>query len=463
MESRRLPGRAHRRGLGGVVLALALAGPLAAQGAGGAGALNIPFERYTLANGLEVILTPDKATPVVTVDVWYHVGSRNERAGRTGFAHLFEHMMFQGSANVGKGEHMTLVERAGGDMNGSTSEDRTNYFETLPANRLNLGLWLEADRMKSLAVTQANLDNQREVVKEERRMRVDNAPYGSAIMAALYTAPYAASCSAYGHEVIGSMEDLNAAKVADVQDFFATYYAPNDATLAVTGDFEPAQAKALIEQYYGAIPSHAAAAAVTCEKPFADLPKKLVLEDRNAKLPAVLLSYGAVAAGDPDEPALSLLATMLGQGESSRLNERLVKQERAALQAMTFFMARRGPGIFVAAAFANQGVEPARLQSLIEEEVAKVREQGVTPAELDKARAQYRAQTLDQLQTSMGRAETLNRAAVFLGDPALARTDLARYAAVTVADIQRVANKYLVPTNVAVVIAQPASGKGVTP
>ncbi|HEX9105658.1 MAG TPA: pitrilysin family protein, partial [Longimicrobiales bacterium] len=345
----------------------------------------------------------------------------------------------------------------------STTEDRTNYFETLPANRVNLGLWLEADRMRSLAVTQANLDNQREVVKEERRMRVDNSPYGTSIMAALYTAPYAASCSAYGHEVIGSMEDLNAAKLEDVQDFFATYYAPNNATMTVAGDFEPAQVKALVQQYFGSIPSHAAPAGVSCEKPFADLPRKLEIPDRNAKLPAVIMSYGAVAAGDADEPALSLLATILGQGESSRLNERLVKQERAALQAMTLFMARRGPGIFLAAAFANQGMEPARLQGLIEEEVAKVGKEGVTPAELEKAKAQYRANALDQLQTSMGKAEALNRAAVFRGDPALARTELARYAAVTQADIQRVASKYLVPANVAVIVARPESGKGVTP
>ena len=461
------PGRAGPAALGGVILALALGGPLAAQGggagAGGGASLNIPFERYTLANGLEVILAPDKASAVVTVDVWYHVGSRNERAGRTGFAHLFEHMMFQGSGNVGKGQHMQLVERAGGQLNGSTTEDRTNYFETLPANRVNLGLWLEADRMRSLAVTQANLDNQREVVKEEKRMRVDNSPYGTAINAARFTAPYSATCGVYAHTVIGSMEDLNAAKLEDVQDFFATYYAPNNATMTVAGDFEPAQVKALVQQYFGSIPSHAAPAGVTCEKPFTELPRKLEIPDVNAKLPAVVMTYGAVAAGDADEPALSLLATILGQGESSRLNERLVKQERAALQAGTLFEARRGPGVLWAYAVANQGVDPAKLQGLVEDEVAKLGKEGVTVAELEKAKAQYRANALDQLQTSMGKAEALNRAAVFRGDPALARTELARYAAVTQADIQRVASKYLVPGNVAVIVAQPQSGKGVTP
>ena len=185
-----------------------------------------------------MILSRDTAVPVVAVDVWYNVGSRNERPGRSGFAHLFEHMMFQGSENVGKAEHLQLIERAGGSMNGSTTEDRTNYFETLPANRLNLGLWLEADRMRSLAITPENLENQREVVKEERRLSYDNSPYGTSFLAASYEAPYSPSCFAYNHTVIGSMDDLNAAELGDVQDFFRTYYAPNNATLTVVGDFD---------------------------------------------------------------------------------------------------------------------------------------------------------------------------------------------------------------------------------
>src|SRR5688572_2573225 len=214
----------------------------------------IAFETYQLPNGLTVILAPDRTTQVVAVDVWYDVGSRNEAKGRTGFAHLFEHMMFQGSARVKKGDHFSLVERAGGDMNGSTSEDRTNYYEVLPSNRLNLGLWLEADRMRSLAITDSNFTNQREAVKEERRLRVDNQPYASSYFDGIYALADSATCFPYAHSIIGSMDDLNAAKTADVKAFFDLYYSPNNAILTVVGDFETAEAKRLIEQYFADIP-----------------------------------------------------------------------------------------------------------------------------------------------------------------------------------------------------------------
>jgi len=436
-------------------LALATAVPAAAQQQG---AIDIPIETYKLDNGLRVILSPDRTTPVVAVDVWYDVGSRNERAGRSGFAHLFEHMMFQGSQNVGKGEHMTLIERAGGSMNGTTNEDRTNYFETLPSNRLNLGLWLEADRMRSLAITEENFTNQREVVKEERRLRIDNSPYGSSFLAAMYEAPYSAeSCFAYAHTVIGSMDDLNAAELADVQQFFDTYYAPNNATLTVVGDFDTAEARQLIEQYFGQIPAGPAPPPVSCESPFSKLPVRQTIEDKNANLPALLLSYGAPATDDPDTYALTLLGSLLGQGESSRLNQRLVKEAQAALQIQSFFNERRGPGIFMIFSVANQGVGVDRLEALVEEEIAKIRDRGVTPQELEKAKMQYRASTVRALQTALGKAEQLQRYAHYQGDPAAIRTDLERYAAVTAADIQRVAAKYLVPANRATVITQPAA------
>jgi predicted Zn-dependent peptidase len=435
-------------------LASALAAPAAAQQS--PPALQFPIESYRLPNGLEVILSPDRSTPVVAVDVWYHVGSRNEREGRSGFAHLFEHMMFQGSENVKKGEHMTLLERAGGTFNGSTSEDRTNYFEALPSNRLNLGLWLEADRMRSLAVTQENLDNQREVVKEERRLRIDNAPYGTSFLAASYEAPYSATCPAYNHTTIGSMDDLNAAKLEDVQDFFATYYAPNNATLTVVGDFEPAQAKQLIEQYFGSIPSHEPPPPVVCEDPFSSLPTRRVVEDGNANLPAVFFSYGAPAVGSPDVYALDLLAGILGEGESSRFNQRLVKEEKAALAATAAMDTRRGPGLLIAYAIANQGVDAGRLQSLLEEEVAKVVRDGVTPEELERAKNRQRSTSVFGLQTALGKAEQLQYAALFEGDPTAIRTELEHYAAVTPADVQRGAGQYLVPNNRATVITQPA-------
>ncbi|MBA2243954.1 MAG: insulinase family protein [Gemmatimonadetes bacterium] len=445
-----------RRTGGALAALLAVAGSAAAQQAPQAG--EIPFETYRLENGLRVILSPDRSTPVVAVNVWYDVGSRNERQGRTGFAHLFEHMMFQGSQNVEKGAHMTLIERAGGSMNGTTSEDRTNYFQTLPANRLNLGLWLEADRMRSLDITAENFENQREVVKEERRLRVDNQPYTGSFLRALYQASYnAESCFAYGHDVIGSMDDLNAAELRDVQEFFDTYYAPNNATLTVVGDFDPAEARRLIQEYFADIPSGQAPAPVECGNPFVHLPVSETVPDPRANLPAFISSYGIPEAGHPDSYALTLLGQILGSGESSRLNQRLVKEEQAALQAQASANVRRGPGVFLALGISNQGVEVDRLERLIGEEIEKIRRSGVTQPELDKAKNQYRARTIRGRQTALGRAEALQYFAHFHDDPAAIRTDLERYQAVTQADIQRVANQYLTPQNRAVVIAQPAA------
>jgi zinc protease len=434
---------------------LLLAAPLAAQQPLGIG--EIPTERYTLDNGLEVILVPDRSVPVVAVDVWYHVGAANEREGRTGFAHLFEHMMFQGSDNVAKGEHMQLVERAGGSMNGTTGSDRTNYFETLPSNRLNLGLWLEADRMRSLAVTAENLDNQREVVKEERRLRIDNAPYGASIRAAMSEVPYnAETCYAYSHEAIGSMADLDAAALADVRDFFATYYAPGNATLVVVGDFESPEARAMIQEYFDDIPAGPDLPPVECEQPFVHLPVSETFDDANANLPALFTAYGLPAAGDPDVYPLRLLAAMLAGGESSRLHERLVRTERAALQVFSFPDFRRGPGIFLVGAISNQGVDAARLEALIDEEMARVAAEGVTAEELEKAKNQYRSQVIRQMQTALGKAEAIQQASFLYGEPGAVTTDLDRTVAVTLDDIRRAASRYLVPENRATVITRPA-------
>jgi predicted Zn-dependent peptidase len=422
---------------------------------------HVPIDRYALDNGLRVVLSRDPRAPAVAVNLWYDVGSKHEKAGKTGFAHLFEHMMFQGSENVAKGEHMQLVQRAGGSMNGSTTEDRTNYFETLPANRVNLGLWLEADRMRSLAVNQTNLDNQREVVKEEKRMRIDNQPYATAVNAALSEIPYdTATCFSYAHATIGSMADLNAAQVQDVKQFFSTYYAPDNATLTVTGDFDPAQVKQMIEQYYGSIPRGGAVPTVSCEQPFTGLPVTDTIEDKNANLPAVLYSYGMPAAGSPDVYPLQLLASILAGGESSRLHERLVRQEKAALESFSFPDFRRGPGIFVIGAVANQGVGVDRIQALLDDEIAKVRTNGVTAAEREKAKNQARAETVRGLQTAFGKAEALQEANLFYGDPGAIRTNVEKTMAVTLDDIKRVANEYLTPQNRATIIDQPPAAAG---
>jgi zinc protease len=418
---------------------------------------DIAFERYTLDNGLRVILAPDAASTAVAVNLWYNVGSRNERPGRSGFGHLFEHLMFQGSENVERGQHMQLIERAGGSMNASITEDRTNYFQTLPPNRFNLALWLESDRMRSLQITQENMRREIEVVKEERRLGVDNSPYGTSFLQALFYAPYdSVGCFAYAHSVIGSMEDLDAAQLDDVQAFFDAYYMPNNATLTVVGAFDPAEARQMIEQYFGPIPAGTPPPPVECREPFRNLPVRREIPDRNATLPAWIASYGAVEARHEDAPALTLLNTILGQGESSRLHERLVRAEQAALQAQTYtFLRRDGPGIFAVLAVANQGVEPARLERLVGEEIDRIRREGVTAEELERARNRYRANAVRGRQTVMGRAEALQWHNHFLGDPGAIRTEMDRFMAVTADDIRRVAERYLTERNRAVIVTQP--------
>jgi predicted Zn-dependent peptidase len=443
--------------LSAALLAAGVAGPAAAQEQAG----RITYDTYTLPNGLTVVFSEDHAVPVVTVNVWYHVGSANERLRRSGFAHLFEHMMFQGSAHVRKSEHLQLVERAGGSMNGSTNEDRTNYFETLPSNRLNLGLWLEADRMRSLAITPANLENQRQTVKEERRLGVDNQPYGRAFEVGP-TLPFdSTSCFPYSHSVIGSMADLDSAQVEDVQAFFRQFYAPNNAVLAVVGDFDPAEARALIQQYYGDIPRAEAAAPVQCRMQYGTGSRRLEMTDDKANLPLVALIYKATAESDADAPALELLTSILGRGESSRLNLRLVRQERAAMQSFGFGDLRRSSGLVMLAAINNQGVTAARVEQLLNEEVDKVRNDTMPQAELAKAQNQYRAGVVRQRQTAMGVAEALQSALWFDGSLDAANSDIQRHLAVTTADLRRVAQRYLAPENkLTLIVNPPAQNSG---
>ncbi|MEO8295240.1 MAG: pitrilysin family protein [Gemmatimonadota bacterium] len=428
----------------------------------------VPVETYTLDNGLTVILSESHAAQIVSVNVWYAVGSRDEIPQHTGFAHLFEHMMFQGSAHVKRAEHLQLIERAGGGLNGSTETDRTSYFETLPSNRLNLGLWLEADRMRSLAVTDSNFTNQREAVKEERRLRVENRPYGAAIFEGPQDLFDPESCFPYSHSVIGSMDDLNAAGTEDLKAFFDQHYVPNRATLVVTGDFSPANARALIEQYFGDIPRGSKAAPVACSQPFNTGARRKKLHDPNASLPAVLLMYRTPAEDHPDVPALTLIGILLGQRESSRLNQRLVRETRAAVSAQAvpgIFGPRRGPNFFLAYAIASQGVHPDSLEALLTGELARLVEGNITDEEVAKARNAYRASVIHSRQTTMDLAEVLQYANLFLGTSEAINTDFARYMAVSRNDLIRVAKTYFRPDNslTIVVTPPPAQPDGATP
>jgi zinc protease len=423
----------------------------------------IPYESFTLPNGLRVVYSEDHSTPIVSVDVWYNTGSRNERPGRSGFAHLFEHMMFEGSAHVKKGEHFQLISRAGGTENGSTAEDRTNYYETLPSNRLNLALWLEADRMRSLAITEENFHNQRETVKEERRLRVDNQPYSPAFIDGM-TWPFdSAGCFAYAHTVIGSMADLNAAQLSDVRAFFDTYYVPNNATLVVVGDFKPLELRRYVNQYFSEIPRRADPPAVPCTAPLSPGTRRRDVTDAHANLPAVVRIYRAPPHPDPDTPALELLNVILGQGESSRLNVAVVRREKAALGTQVIvnpFDSRRGPGVLLVLAIANQGVDPLKLDTLVALQLDSLRATGVTPEELTKAKNTFRASFIHNRETTLGKAEELQHYHMFHPSLAEINSDLERFLAVTAEDVRRVAAKYLDPANAVVIIVKPAAGGG---
>ena len=439
-------------------LLLAVSG-LGAQGAAVGAA--VEYESFTLPNGLRVIYSEDHTTPIVTVDLWYDVGSRNERPGRTGFAHLFEHHMFEGSAHAPKGLHSHLIESAGGQDNASTAEDRTNYFATVPSNYLNVVLWLEADRMRSLVISDETFHNQRETVKEERRLRVDNQPYGVAFTEGM-TWPYdSASCFPYAHSVIGSMNDLNTATVADVRTFFDTYYAPNTATLVVTGDFRPLELRRLINQYFGALPRHPEPPPVQCRTALSPGFERRTVTDPRANLPAVLRFYRIPPHPDPDTPALGLLTLILGDGESSRLNVTVVRRDRAALGLqvnMNPYDARRGPGVLLALAIANQGVTAGRLDSLLAQQMDSLRTTLVSAQELEKAKTIFRSGFIRERETTSGSAEALHHYDRFHASLGEINTDLDRYLAVTAEDIRRVAGKYLDPANLVTVIVLPGAG-----
>jgi predicted Zn-dependent peptidase len=407
----------------------------------------LEYEDYHLENGLHVILVEDHSVPIVTVDIWYNVGSANERPGRSGFAHLFEHMMFQGSANVGKAEHIQLVQRAGGTVNGTTNEDRTDYFQTLPANRLNLGLWLEADRMRSLAVTQENLDNQRNAVQEERRLRVDNQPYAPAFLESSTMLYDSTDCFAYAHTVIGSMEDLDAADLTDVQDFFAQYYSPANATLTLVGDFDPDNTRDLIQQYFGDIPSREQPAAAMCEWSVGTQPMTMVWEDALANLPAVIIAYRTPGHASREARALQMLNLILGSGETSRLNRRMVRDERTAAVAATQYASNRHGSPLAAVAIANQGIDPVILVTQIQESIADVRENGITEDELERAKNSFRSSNILGLQTTHAVAQRVQHYVHYHESLDEMHTDLDEYMSITTDDVLRAAQTYLIPEN----------------
>ena len=414
--------------------------------------VRVDFKETTLKNGLRVITVEDHSAPVVAISITYNVGSRNERQGRTGFAHLFEHMMFKGSENVGSGEHYMLVFNNGGNMNGTTNEDRTNYFEVLPANQLDLALFLEADRMKSLAITKENLDNQRNAVQEERRLGVDNQPYGKSSerqQELLY------DNFAYKHSVIGSMDDLNAATVEDVAAFFKMYYAPNNATLVLVGDFKTTEALAKIRSSFESIPRQPDPPAVDMTEPQQKAERRDSLNDVLARAPRVDLAYKAVPGNTADFYALQVLGAVLQSGQSSRLYQKLVKEKEMVTSVGGFMDEKRGVGAFYSNATLRPGVKTDDVEAAIYAEIERLKKEPIADWELQKAKNTTRRNLINGLQSSLLRAITIGQYAVYYNDPSLINTRLDKVAAVTKEDVQRVANKYLLDTNRTVVITMP--------
>jgi zinc protease len=418
---------------------------------------------HRLANGLQLLLLEDHSVPVATVEVWYHVGSKDEPAGRSGFAHLFEHLMFKGSANIGPEEHGDFIDSIGGRENATTDFDRTLYYETFPSNYLERVLWMEADRMRSLDVSEANFHSERDVVKEERRLRVDSPPFGrlfEVVLANTYTT------HPYRILPIGSMADLDAATVEDVRDFHRTYYVPDNATLVVAGDLDPAQVTAWVERYFGTVPRGAKpiARAIPREPP-QTAERRATDYHANTPLPAVVITYHVPQEGTEDLYALDVASNVLSNGESSRLYRRMVYDKQMAVQAGGQAIELEHPGVFFFFAILQMGQRPEDGEKELLAEVERLQQEPLSAEELAKSRNQLVAGLVFGRQSVQDAADAVGHAAVILGDSSLANRQLAEYQKVSAADVQRVARTYFRPENRTVVYMlpesmRPAAGQG---
>jgi zinc protease len=432
------------RCFGLAALALASAAPALAQRpqSRAGDAIRIPFERYSLANGLTVILAPNHSTPTVTVDVWYHVGSKNEIPGRTGFAHMFEHVMFTGSGHVPYGLHDRLTEGVGGGNNGTTNEDRTMYFEDIPSNYLESALWLEADRMGFLLdkLDSAKFIAQRDIVQNERRQGIDNQPYGRA--SEIITMAMFPESNPYSWPVIGYMADLQQAGLEDVKNFFRLYYAPSNATLTVVGDFEPAQAKQWVAKYFSDLPHGKAITRPAAAPPKLTTEKRLVFEDR-VQVPRLYITWPTIGMKHGDTEALALLSQILTGSRTARLTKALVYDRQSAASVAAFQSPSEFVGDFSVVITPRPGHTLTELEASADSVLARLRHEGPTADELARATAGMEFGFVSNLQSNLGKAETLQNGAVFHGDPSYYRTQYAKMKAVTASDVKRVANTYL--------------------
>ncbi len=411
----------------------------------------IPFTEYDLPNGLHVILSPSKVQPIVSVNLWYHVGSKDEDPTRTGFAHLFEHLMFEGSAHVKKTEHFKYIQNAGGTLNATTSFDRTNYFETLPADKLELALWLESDRMFSLDVSEENFENQRAVVKEERRQRYDNKPYGTIFETILH---HLYPTSGYHWATIGSMKHLDETTIEEVQAFHKKWYVPNNASLTICGAFDNDDAKMLVEKYFGDIPN--GASPLRPQQLVTPLPSKISISNEDSiSLPAVTVAFQTANIFSDDDYSLELLSNILSTGRSSRFYKNLVYEKQVAKNATCYTITLEKSGGFFISCVAQTGVTPQKLEEAIWIELHKIQKHGVTEAELEKAKNRNIMERARSLQHLARRADNLQQAYAYTKRTQMANEELNRLLVVKTGDIQAVAAKFLDPGRSVVLYTMP--------
>lgn len=404
----------------------------------------IKFEEYDLPNGLHVILHEDHSTPIVAISVLYHVGSKNERTDRTGFAHFFEHLLFEGTENIKRGEFDKYIQGAGGYNNANTSQDRTFYYEVLSSNNLELGLWMESERMLHAKIEPVGVETQREVVKEEKRLRVDNQPYGN-LLEEVFKRAY--SVHPYRWVPIGSMEHLNAATLEEFLDFYKTFYVPNNATLSIAGDINIPATKAMIEKYFADIPRGGEVPRPEEVEPALGREVRDVVIDPKVQLPAVVQAYRIPQQGHADFYALSVLNALLAEGESSRFTRSIVNQQEKAVGVFSFPFPLEHPGIFITLGICNQGISPEDLEAAMNAEVERLKTEPVGEVELQKVRNKIETEFITSNNSVVGIAEELANYHVYFGDANLINTEIDRYMKVTAEDIMRVARQYLVPEN----------------
>jgi len=413
----------------------------------------LDYRLETLPNGLTVVLSEDHSTPIVNVQLWYHVGSKNERPGRTGFAHLFEHLMFKGSKNVQPEGHTSMISGRGGQSNAYTTDDETVFWETLPAQDLPLALWLEADRMATLRIDKETFANERAVVKEERRLRVDNQPYGR-LNEIIYDQAF--TVHPYKHATIGSMEDLEAASLEDVRDFYHTYYVPSNATLAIVGDFDTAQALALVTQYLGRVPKAESAVPRDIPQEPPQTKEKRVTLEQPWPLPAVVVAYHITYDGDPDSYPLHIAAKVLSDGQSSRIYQKLVYEKQIAVAAFGEAHLLEQPNLFYAVAIVQPGQKPEDAAKALIEEFDRLKSEPISEHELQRTKNQFARDYIVTRDSDQNKAMVLAHAIVIHNDIKTADDEFDIFQNITTADVQRVAKKFFTAENRLVLTVMPS-------